>query len=166
MKSQSMKPTTVAMILLSASISAFQHHHGPPGHDNSRSSMSTAREYKSSSSNLESDERRKIARQIGVQISPNDHNISRSRLSVATLDGLSKSNLPEIRPERTSSLRPRSIAEQFSVMCTPSRQGSLDGVAQASLLVTGNTVGSSMFCLPEAVEGVGMAWGSAIFLGK
>jgi hypothetical protein len=161
MKSQSMKPTTVAMILLSASISAFQHHHGPPGHDNSRSSMSTAREYKSSS-NLESDKRRKIARQIGVQISPNNHNISRSRLSVATLDGLSKSNLPEI----TSSRRPRSIAEQFPVMCTPSRQGSLDGVAQASLLVTGNTVGSSMFCLPEVVEGVGMSWGSAIFLGK
>ena len=165
MKSQSMKPTTVAMILLSASISAFQHHHGPPGHDNSRSSMSTARDYKSSS-NLEGDERRKIARQIGVQISPNNHNISRSRLSVATLDGLAKSNLPEIRPERTSSLRPRSIAEQFPVSSTPSRQGSLDGVAQASLLVTGNTVGSSMFCLPEAVEGVGMAWGSAIFLGK
>lgn len=129
----------------------------------------TAREYKSSS-NLEGDERRKIARQIiGVQISSINFNciVSTSQrssyLSVATLDGPSKSNLPEIRPDRTSP-RPRSITEQLPVIS--SRQGSLDGVAQASLLVTGNTVGSSMFCLPEAVEGVGMVWGSAIFLGK
>ena len=35
----------------------------------------------------------------------------------------------------------------------------------ASLLVTGNTVGSSMFVLPEAVKSVGMAWGSVIFVG-
>ena len=39
-------------------------------------------------------------------------------------------------------------------------------VLSASLLVTGNTVGSSMFVLPEAVRGVGLAWGSAIFLGE
>ncbi|MBV5333616.1 hypothetical protein JZU54_08870, partial [bacterium] len=39
-------------------------------------------------------------------------------------------------------------------------------VLSASLLVTGNTVGSSMFVLPEAVRGVGLAWGSVIFLGE
>jgi hypothetical protein len=161
---KSMTPTTMALLLLSASSSAFQQ---------GQSSMpTTAREYKSSS-NLEGDERRKIARQIGVQI-PSfnfNYNVSTSQrtsyLSVATLDGPStKSNLPEIRTERTT-LRPRSIAELLpAAVSSPSRQGSLDGVAQASLLVTGNTVGSSMFCLPEAVEGVGMAWGSVIFLGK
>jgi hypothetical protein len=32
--------------------------------------------------------------------------------------------------------------------------------------VTGNTVGSSMFVLPDTVEKVGMVWGSAIFIGK
>ena len=39
-------------------------------------------------------------------------------------------------------------------------------VISASLLVTGNTVGSSMFVLPEAVKSVGLAWGSVIFVGE
>jgi hypothetical protein len=39
-------------------------------------------------------------------------------------------------------------------------------VFSASLLVTSNTVGSSMFVLPNAVEGVGMLSGSALFLGE
>lgn len=39
-------------------------------------------------------------------------------------------------------------------------------VVSASLLVTGNTVGSSMFVLPEAVKSVGLAWGSVIFVGE
>lgn len=39
-------------------------------------------------------------------------------------------------------------------------------MVSASLLVTGNTVGSSMFVLPEAVKSVGMAWGSVIFVGE
>jgi len=38
-------------------------------------------------------------------------------------------------------------------------------VLSASLLVTGNTVGSSIFVLPEAVRSVGMAWGSVLFVG-
>lgn len=135
----------VVLFLLSASSSAFQQ---------GQSSMpTTAREYKSSS-NLEGEERRKIARQIGVQISSTNFNYN---------DSTSQQSSYEIRPDRTS-LRPRSITEQLPVIS--GRRGSLDGVAQASLLVTGNTVGSSMFCLPEAIEGVGMAWGSAIFFGK
>lgn len=39
-------------------------------------------------------------------------------------------------------------------------------VLSASLLVTSNTVGPSMFTLPEAVGGVGMMWGTVIFFGK
>jgi len=39
-------------------------------------------------------------------------------------------------------------------------------VLSASLLVTSNTVGPSMFTLPEAVGGVGMMWGAVIFCGK
>lgn len=39
-------------------------------------------------------------------------------------------------------------------------------VLSASLLVTGNTVGSGMFVLPEAVGGVGMVCGCSIFFGK
>jgi tyrosine-specific transport protein len=38
-------------------------------------------------------------------------------------------------------------------------------VLSASLLITGNTVGSSMFVLPDAVSGVGLLNGSAIFIG-
>ncbi|KAL7468875.1 hypothetical protein ACHAXS_012785 [Conticribra weissflogii] len=38
-------------------------------------------------------------------------------------------------------------------------------VLSASLLVTGNTVGSGMFVLPEAVGGVGMVCGCSIFFG-
>ncbi len=39
-------------------------------------------------------------------------------------------------------------------------------VLSASLLITGNTVGSSMFVLPEAVGGVGLINGSALFIGE
>jgi amino acid permease len=58
----------------------------------------------------------------------------------------------------------------FSSLTIPLPDADLVGAAgkvlSASLLVTGNTVGSSMFVLPEAVGGVGMAWGSAIFIGE
>eukprot|EP00985_Skeletonema_marinoi_P011334 scaffold5381_cov71-Skeletonema_marinoi.AAC.1 len=37
-------------------------------------------------------------------------------------------------------------------------------VLSASLLITGNTVGSSMFVLPDAVGGVGLMNGSALFI--
>ena len=43
---------------------------------------------------------------------------------------------------------------------------SVTKVLSASLLVTGNTVGPSMFVLPEAVGGVGFSQGTAIFIGK
>lgn len=39
-------------------------------------------------------------------------------------------------------------------------------VLSASLLVTGNTVGSSMFVLPDAVSGIGMVAGCSLFFGK
>ena len=48
----------------------------------------------------------------------------------------------------------------------PSKIDAITKVLSASLLVTGNTVGSSMFVLPEAVSGIGMVEGTAIFVGK
>ena len=39
-------------------------------------------------------------------------------------------------------------------------------VLSASLLVTGNTVGPSMFVLPDAMGDIGMAQGTAIFVGE
>mmetsp|Transcript_5169 Transcript_5169/g.11350 ORF Transcript_5169/g.11350 Transcript_5169/m.11350 type:complete len:501 (+) Transcript_5169:72-1574(+) len=38
-------------------------------------------------------------------------------------------------------------------------------VLSASLLITGNTVGPSMIVLPDAVDGLGMAAGSSLFIG-
>ncbi|KAL3800989.1 hypothetical protein ACHAWO_007098 [Cyclotella atomus] len=59
--------------------------------------------------------------------------------------------------------------EPFSLPRLPSYNsetfGAVAQVISASLLVTGNTVGSSMFVLPQAVDSVGMAWGSALFVG-
>lgn len=48
----------------------------------------------------------------------------------------------------------------------PSTVEAATKVLSASLLITGNTVGSSMFVLPEAVGGVGLMNGSALFIGE
>lgn len=75
---------------------------------------------------------------------------------------LSAATLQSIAPLEGRTLPPFTIAQD------PNSEvlGTVSKVLSASLLVTGNTVGSSMFVLPDTVEKVGMVWGSAIFIGK
>jgi len=162
----------IATVCLSSSSNAFRNGRIPPRHTG-RQSSPTAREYKSSSS-LEGDESRRIARQIqqmSSSSSPMPHNhsaggISHSRtsLSVATLEGSSESGSrfpDEVVDSLISNMNLPVVARRGSLL-----PEDVIPVLSASLLVTGNTVGSSMFVLPEAVRGVGLAWGSAIFLGE
>ena len=72
-------------------------------------------------------------------------------LSVATLDDAEKYSAMD-----------DSIIPQLDIP----NLASVIKVLSASLLVTGNTVGPSMFVLPEAVGGVGFGQGTAIFIGK
>ena len=146
----------VAALFLSSTSNAFRNGRIPP-------LSRTALEYKSSSS-LEGDERRRIARQIeqmsSSPISYND-NVGRSQrtsLSVATLEG------SEIFPNRADRA---SLIPNINIPAVT--RGNLDDVTKvlsASCLVIRNTVGSSMFVLPEAVGGVGLPWGSVIFFGE
>ena len=154
----------IAALCLSSASNAFQNGRIPPQplHKNNRPSR-TALEYKSSSS-LEGDERRRIARQIeqmsSSPISYND-NVSRTQrtsLSVATLEG------SEIFPNRAD--RASLIPNINLPVVTRDNLDDVIQVLSASCLVIGNTVGSSMFVLPEAVGGVGLAWGSVIFFGE
>ena len=73
-------------------------------------------------------------------------------LAAATLQGAIEA--PDSMPSSDALKAGRGLVEDVS------------RVASASLLITGNTVGSSMFVLPEAVGEVGMQTGSALFLGK
>jgi len=101
---------------------------------------------------------------------------SRTPPSVATLEGSSSESgrgFPDGRgaAEEVVDSLISNMNLPVGVVAVVARGGNLhmDDVIQvlsASLLVTGNTVGSSMFVLPEAVRGVGLAWGSAIFLGE
>ena len=52
----------------------------------------------------------------------------------------------------------------FTSVSFPGSDGTITKIVGASLLVTGNTVGSSMFVLPDAIGGVGLVWGSVIFI--
>ena len=87
----------------------------------------------------------------------------RTSLSAATLDstdGGPSSSLPNFAGI--------SIPQMIDVSALQ-KNGNFDAIAKvlsASLLVTGNTVGSSMFVLPETVSSVGMVWGSTIFFGE
>ena len=175
----------IASVCLSSSSNAFRNGRIPPPRHNGQRPSPTSREYKSSNS-LEGDESGRIARQIQQMSSSSSpmpsHNYSasgrsqsRTSPSVATLEGSSWESgrgFPDGRgaaEEVVDSLIPNmNLPVGVAVVA---RGGNLlmDDVIQvlsASLLVTGNTVGSSMFVLPEAVRGVGLAWGSAIFLGE
>ena len=74
---------------------------------------------------------------------------SNTSLSVATLEDA------EALPDRLSLPN-----------ISPGNMDAITNVLSASLLITGNTVGSSMFVLPDAVGEVGLAMGSAIIFGK
>ncbi len=177
----------IASVCLSSSSNAFRNGRIPPPRHNGQRPSPTSREYKSSNS-LGGDESGRIARQIQQMSSSSSpmpsHNYSassgrsqsRTPPSVATLEGSSSESgrgFPDGRgaAEEVVDSLISNMNLPVGVVAVVARGGNLhmDDVIQvlsASLLVTGNTVGSSMFVLPEAVRGVGLAWGSAIFLGE
>lgn len=118
----------------------------------------SARQMKSSTS-MESEEGTGTGRRFEAtfQQAPYNDRSQMTSLSVATFQGA------ESLPDRAEGA---SIIPQLNLPNVES--GNIDAIGKvlsASLLITGNTVGSSMFVLPEAVGGVGMVWGSSIFFG-
>jgi len=85
-------------------------------------------------------------------IQPQKQYDRKTSLSIATLSDAEKYSL---------SAMDDSIIPQLDI-----HLASVIKVLSASLLVTGNTVGPSMFVLPDAVGGVGFSQGTAIFIGK
>lgn len=146
--------SVITAMCLTSATTAFQQHGGSSLRYKHRVS---AREMKSSTS-IESEEglgtgRRFESSPSKLAYSYNDRAQSTS-LSVATLDSLS------------GGVDRASLIPQLNIPNVG--RGSVDAVAEvlsASLLITGNTVGSSMFVLPEAVGSLGMAAGSSVFLG-
>lgn len=138
-----------AALCLSSPVVGFQQHVGRSRYISSH--RTTVREMKSSSS-IESDRRyESVSQQIPYSSSDRAKITS---LSVATLEGVE--SLP-------------SDAERASLLPQLNSNVDIDAitkVSSAALLITGNTVGSSMFVLPDAVGGVGMICGSAIFFGE
>ena len=114
---------------------------------------STTREYKFSSS-LEEGERRRISRQID---------------EMSTMTSSSTTTTIEVAPPSSGSTSSRGGVVVSTSKFDDTDNNNMEDVVRvlsASLLVTGNAVGSSMFVLPEAVRGVGLASGTAIFIGE
>ena len=112
---------------------------------------SLVREMKSSSS-LESEQRpagRGLRFERTTQL--NDRQIT--KLSVATLEDAESLDTVELSVGGVLNLGSGKNIEAVTK------------VLSASLMITGTTVGSSMFVLPDAVGGVGIVPGSAIFFG-
>jgi tyrosine-specific transport protein len=144
--------STYAIAALSLSYSAYAFQNGGilqrsnAGFSQSGNSAS-ARNMKSAAL-LESDEGSRS--RMGRRFEPVSQQVpySKTSLSVATLEDA------EALPDRLSLPN-----------ISPGNMDSVTKVLSASLLITGNTVGSSMFVLPDAVGEVGLAMGSAIFFG-
>ena len=149
--------TFTASLCLLKSTNAFQYGSLPSQHK-TRSSP-TSRGMKSPSSSTERDDRTRVrfeqAASPQMPFIDNDGRSRKTSLSVATLaDSV----------ERNSWLDMMSGPENN--MIGSDEVDAVTKVLSASLLVTSNTVGPSMFTLPDAVGGVGVIWGSAIFVGK
>ncbi|KAL9188309.1 hypothetical protein ACHAXT_006687 [Thalassiosira profunda] len=139
----------LAAVCLAAVADGFQQQHAGQIRRRTRASAS-ARAMKPSSS-IESDRRFDSASQPQNAYNLNDR-AKITSLSVATLEGAE--SLPGDADQR--SLLPQLGSVDIDAVTK---------VSSAALLITGNTVGSSMFVLPDAVGGVGMICGSAIFFG-
>ena len=83
---------------------------------------------------------------------------SKSSLNVATLETVVE------RAQDDSIIR--SARDVVTQQLNSLNIDAITKVLSASLLVTGNTVGPSMFVLPEAMGDIGMAQGTAIFVGE
>ena len=106
-------------------------------------------------SSIENEEVKALSRRFGTDKSfKSDKRVPRTELLAATLDSVETIDASILgRLGNIPSLGQNTIDAASKVF-------------SASLLITGNTVGSSMFVLPDAVGGVGMLSGSAIFFGK
>ena len=121
----------------------------------SNSRISRAVQYMQPSS-IESDDVNGRSRRLGKVDTPykgssSDKRVPRTELLAATLDTVE--NVDTSLLGRFEMLGPKTVEAVTKVL-------------SASLLITGNTVGSSMFVLPDAVGGVGLLNGSALFIGK
>ena len=107
-------------------------------------------------SSIENEEVKALSRRFGTDKSfKSDKRAPRTELLAATLDSVETIDA--------------SILGRLGNIPSPLGQNTIDAASKvfsASMLITGNTVGSSMFVLPDAVGGVGMLSGSAIFFGK
>mmetsp|Transcript_22717 Transcript_22717/g.40682 ORF Transcript_22717/g.40682 Transcript_22717/m.40682 type:complete len:510 (-) Transcript_22717:76-1605(-) len=148
--------SVISALCLSSAANAFQHHGGRTLKCKNRAS---AREMKSSTW-MESEEGSGSGTgrrfEPASQQQPYNYNdrAHMTSLYLSTLEGLPDS------AERASMLPQLNIPNMGS--------DSIDAITKvlsASLLITGNTVGSSMFVLPDAVAGLGMVWGSSLFFG-
>ena len=152
----------IAALCFSSSVDSFQRHGGsgsPFKHKHGASASASARRYKSSAS-TDGEEgpgrgRRFEAASRQQLYKHHDRAAKRTSLSAATLEGM---------PDRTERA---SRVPQFEMPAVGSGDlGDITQVLSASLLITGNTVGSSIVVLPETVGGLGMVCGSTLLFGK
>lgn len=113
-------------------------------------------------SSKDNDEVKARSRRLGQEksyiSSSNDKRAPRTELLAATLDSV---------VDVDNSSNAASLLGGLDIpMPGPNTVEAATKVLSASLLITGNTVGSSMFVLPDAVGGVGLMNGSALFLGE
>ena len=107
---------------------------------------------------FESDEVKSRSLRLGKVDTPykgssSDKRLPRTELLASTLESAENIDTSLLGRFEIPSLGPKTLEAVTKVL-------------SASLLITGNTVGSSMFVLPDAVSGVGLLNGSAIFIGK
>ena len=149
--------SVITALCLSSAANAFQHHGRSPLKCKKRAS---AREMKSSTW-IESEEGSGSGTgrrfEPASQQQPYNYNdrAHMTSLYLSTLEGVPDS------AERASMLPQLNIPNIGS-----DNIDAITKVLSASLLITGNTVGSSMFVLPDAVAGLGMVWGSSLFFGE
>lgn len=159
MKITTTTTTIAAALCLSPSASAFQQYHGRSTlqYTNRRTLVPplVVREMKTANSII--DEERARTSSGTTRRTRRSSSIQKyDRSSQQQITSLSVATLGTIETEEDASL----------LSNLPSNIDAITKVLSASLLVTGNTVGSSMFVLPEAVSGIGMVEGTAIFVGK
>lgn len=158
MKITTTTTTIAAALCLSPSASAFQQYHGRSTlqYTNRRTLVPplVVREMKTANSII--DEERARTSSGTTRRTRRSSSIQKYDRSSQQITSLSVATLGNIETEEDASL----------LSNLPSNIDAITKVLSASLLVTGNTVGSSMFVLPEAVSGIGMVEGTAIFIGK
>ena len=167
--SLTMKSGLLLLAFCPSSSSAFQHQAGSFNRLQNVATSGGSRiplvvRYMQPSSRVENDEVKSRSRRLGLDksykssSSSSDKRVQRTELFAATLDSVEN----VVDNNNVASL----LGRLDIPMPGPKTVEAATKILSASLLITGNTVGTSMFVLPDAVGGVGMLNGSAIFLGK